>query len=175
LIVDAGELLEVETGVGQPRNDGLRVVDSMGIEHHAGPSDWQGQVEPAPRSHHPAQFSDGLPSTERIDRVAVPAEPDVFNDVEAGEGLDLLVAEWEGQHGAGPRLEIREGTGEGSDIDEGHPRNRGNAGNPADLGPDIDVLSRLVGNQVAKGPGPLVDIVGVKACRGGAVVEHRPE
>src|SRR3982750_3423854 len=85
MLGDEGELRQRQTG---KRFDDLAIgVDAVSVKDDTCLTDGDHEKEGASGGEDALQFGDGLEIAVGIDRITIAAQPDVFDDVHAGEGI----------------------------------------------------------------------------------------
>jgi hypothetical protein len=90
IVVHATELNQLQ--LLENLNRPSRVPDTLGVEFHSFPSDWHGKQQYAAWSENALQFEQRLVRPQRINRISITPQPNVFCYMQAGDrGQDLIL------------------------------------------------------------------------------------
>jgi FkbM family methyltransferase len=145
----------------------------MRVELRARGTDGQAD-EQAPAGRDDAgELDRRTPGPPWIQGVAVPAEPDVLGDVQAGDGLKRAISEREVEDRAGDRIEPREVQLERAQVDERHGHERRQADDERDPRADVDVAIGAQLRDLPRRPSVLERVVRFEGRRGRPVEQLR--
>ena len=174
-----------ELQIGEVLQDGLRREDAVGVELYALATDGDGEVEAAAGGEDALERGHEFEAGVGVDGVSVPAEAEVFCDVEAGErgdGVGREIGEVAGvvlQEG-----EARDVAGERANVYDGDGHEGEQMGDEAiHAGADVYVLRGTLLEDFARGPEVLMEVVAaggagtaIHVCEDGeGVCEAEPE